>query len=403
MKQKPFAKLVALSAFFLSSSALAAVEVGDNMTLQGKAGTSTRYDSNIFDQDKNPQGHFIQNMGGDVALTKEFKAGKATVGGGVEHEWYVDSPRDDRTNFNVMGDVEGRISQAVKAFLSAEYRQRHVNRGESLTDPTAVAKSPVRYWETSGQAGLEIRQAQWSIDPLVEITNLDFRNTRQLNGLTNTQDQRDRTEYEAGARIGYDIDAQWQVFNRTMGNWREYDKTVAGFVKRDSSGIESIVGVLFRPTENVRLEAGAGYLGQEYDAANLRDADTVAAMAQADWDISEDVNFLATYRRSIAEATAATHSFRLRDVVSTKLTYQAMEPLTLNGSVKFASDEYENATGVAAKERVDDLMTIGFGADYEVFKRIFLLAGYEYANNESNAATRDYATHVGRMGAEFRF
>ena len=197
-------------------------------------------------------------------------------------------------------------------------------------------------------------------------------------------------------RIGYRVGPDIYVFLDPSLNWRNPDA-----VAQDSHGYRVVGGI---GTDRFSLFSGevyAGYSGQNYDNALIRDASTGVFGAKLNWTPTQDILVTGQLDRQLGDSAVTGIA---APIVSTKTTtasltgnYRYNNYITLKSRFGFSRSTYDLSA------RVDSRWQAVLGVSYTFWRNWALTAEYQFNSLNSNVANASYNQNLVSLGATYKY
>lgn len=215
-----------------------------------------------------------------------------------------------------------------------------------------------------------------------EWTQLDFQDGyRSRDALVINNDDRDRREALAQARVGYQIATDYGFFVQAAANDRSYDQLIDddGY-NRSSKGWELALGLALDRSGIVYGDFFAGYRRQQFEDARFEDVEGPTFGAALTWNVTALTTLTALAERVLEDTTIVGVS----GIESTRFRLAADHELLRNLILSLAVDtEEEDFQGV---DQTDDIRGVSFTLRYLMNRRLHVLGGYRTERRSSNAA-----------------
>lgn len=198
--------------------------------------------------------------------------------------------------------ADGRYALAPGSVLigGGDYEWRH----ESRASPEAVrGLEPTEYEQSYLYGGLLLRRGDISGRLAVATTGYDFSDVPASGGVINNDD-RDRTQTELGARLGWlrKPDEEWFVQGGLER--RNYDAPLDDFgFDRDSDGVSLALGLRRDLSRTLSAEAFAGVVRQSWEDPRLGEITAFDFGSVVDWKGPAGFGLAFRLDRSIGETT----------------------------------------------------------------------------------------------------
>ena len=195
---------------------------------------------------------------------------------------------------------------------------------------------------------------------------------------------RDRTEYEEGIRIGYElVDERLSIFISPSINQRLYVDTVnvAG-QQRDSTGFNMAVGASLTLSPKSSLEGSVGWTSQTYTASGTSTSAIAFSLSGA-WNGYEPLTVRPVLARSINESALSNYQNYVSTVAGVDFTYDIHYPWKVIGGLSYNIADYTPVPGLGVNPRTDSFVKASIGFLYEVRPQYSIGPVYEYSQGTS--------------------
>ena len=191
-------------------------------------------------------------------------------------------------------------------------------------------------------------------------------------GLINNED-RNRKQYEVGARLGYRVTNQVQPF--VQGYWvsRDYVSTFDDFgFQRSSSGYRAALGVSATLSSALKGEIYGGIMRHRYDDVRFADVTTPDFGGRLTWRPGGGTSLRASVDRSIEETTLLGSAGYIRTALGASVEQEVRPDLYLNGHLYYSQNDYLDV------ERLDHVTDAGLGFKYFLRPQSLLCDGLHF-------------------------
>jgi len=340
------------------------------------------HNDNIFATSTGKQGAWVTTLMPSFDILSNFSQNALYLSGGAALGRYASHTSE---NFeDGFGLVGGRydISALTHAFASARFDRLHEPR-TAPTSPGAAAE-PVRYTTYNGTVGLAQTGTRIGYEIDGAVTRSEYEAPPATGGGFIFQDDRNVTGYEGAIRLSYEFMPDYQAFLRTSGNTQQYDHAAGnGISIRNSNGYRVDVGARLDLTGVTYAELYAGWLEQDYQAAQFGSLRGIDFGASVVWNFTTLDTLRITSSRTANNANAevagiATSPGYLSSVVSARIDHELLRNLLLNVNASYESDDWKRI------DRGDDVFGVGAGAKYLLNRNLYLGLSYTFQRRTSN-------------------
>lgn len=351
------------------------------------------YDDNIFATEEAEEGDYVTIVTPELYLESDWQQHRLRLVGGAEIGRYASNGAEDYEDFWLGADGRYDISDDSNVFGGARLSQEHEDR----ESPDAVAGTePTTFTRLQNHLGLEHKIEAASLRLGLTAERLDFDDVSRTGGIINNDD-RDRTMYEGGGRVGYRVRPGLEPFVQGVYDLRRYDDGADdnGF-DRDSEGFGLAAGFQARLAAGLGVEALTGYLHQAYEDFQLDDVDSVDFGLRLLWNSDRGTTINGFVDRTVEETTLARASAALDTVFGVSAEHAVFSDLLLTGRAVYIDSDFE---GIA---RQDDIYSLGAGLKYFFLPNFFVGGEYRLLVQDSSEIGQDYVDNrvLLRLGAQ---
>ncbi|WP_338466155.1 outer membrane beta-barrel protein [Novosphingobium sp. ZN18A2] len=316
------------------------------------------------------------------ALTLDLggTAGGVTVRGSGEFARYRDHPSEDYDDAMLATDGRLRLTTGIQTIAGGSYAWSH----ESRTSPESEAGTePTRFRRDYGYLGLVGKGGAWAYRIGATTTGLDFSDTPASAGTIDNAD-RNRRQFELGARVGYTLTRGPELFVQGQWDKRDYRRPVDDWgYRRNSEGFSVAAGVHQKVSARLDGEIFVGVLRQDYADPRLPDVNTIDYGALVNW-TGSGVSASFKLGRSVEETTLPGASSYMLTDGTLSVRADAGRKLAFGGSLSGTSYDYRGA------DRSEFVIGANVWARYWFERNLFAGIDYGLAQRASNAAGYDY-------------
>lgn len=356
---------------------------------------SVGYSDNLFATRNYKVDDFILVTRPTARLTLVDGQDRLVVRGEGEIGRYFDVEAENYDDWLLGADGRVRLSRNITLLGGGEYQWEH----ESRESPDAEnGLKPTKYRRLNLFSGAIMRTSGFTIRPAIRFNRYNFDDVAAAGGTINNDD-RDRSQYELGARIVHSVADGTDLFVQGAWDSRTYDQRTDDYgFRRDSDGGTVTVGIQRTFSPRLNAEIFAGYLGQDYDDPRLEDVRTFDVGALVKWTGPGGLG--ATFRldRSVEETTLPGASSYL--VTAGSLTVSAMPHPQLQTGLTLAGSQYD----YRGDPRSEFVTSGDIWLRYWLNSHLYAGLDYSLSQRTSNAAGYDYDENrlMFRLGAELR-
>ena len=260
-----------------------------------------------------------------------------------------------------------RLDEATSLFGGARYDWTH----ESRESPDAVnGINPTRYRAGDYYAGILRSFSDFVVRVGATADTYSYDNVLSTGGLINNAD-RDRIQYEAGARVSYRWSPNWRPFVQAYWDSRNYDRSVDDFgYARSSTGYRAAIGISGNLGQVLQGEAYAGVLGQSYNDARFSDVVKPDFGMRLTWRPLTGSTVRGFIDRSVEETTLMGASGFVRTAIGGSFEQEIRPDLYMSGHLYFTENDYQDF------DRVDHVNDAGLGVKYFFLPNLYVATDY---------------------------
>jgi hypothetical protein len=294
----------------------------------------------------------------------------------------------DDNSLRLAARVDVRESSGFSLDLA---RTQGVEGRESPDDRDGDRRTPV---DTDlARVAYSNERTRLRLEVETEFTHLDFQDVhRSSDASVINNDDRDRREARARARVGYQATTDYGFFVQAVANDRSYEQHFDddGF-DRSSNGWELALGIALDRSGIVYGDFFAGYRKQQFDDVRFEDVEGPTFGADLTWNVTALTTLTALAERVLEDTTIVGVS----GIESTRFRLGSDHELRRNVILSLAIEtEEEDFEG---SDQTDDIRGVRFTLRYLMNRRLHLLGGYRTERRSSTApapSAFEYDKHV---------
>ncbi len=345
--------------------------------LYPKLAVAEQYDDNIFSTDTDEEDDFITIANPSIQLQSNWRNHALNFYGTAEIGRYAENSDEDYEDYTLGAD--GRVDIVRDSFVKAaiSFSELHEDRGS----PDDVAgDEPTEFSVLFPQVGVFHRFGRFNLNVDGTLRRFDFDDTPATGGPINNDD-RDRNEWEATVRLGYEIVPHYEAFIRASYNVRRYDDAFDdnGF-DRDSDGFEVVAGTAIEFTGVTFGNVFVGFHSQDRDDPALSTINGVKFGGQIIWNVTGLTTVKGFVTRTVEETTQDDASGFVATRVGASVDHELLRNLLVGAEASFTNSAYEGI------DRDDDDIGFGVYGKYLLNRHLYLSARYDFRDRESTGA-----------------
>lgn len=350
-------------------------------TVDATADAGELFSDNIYVTKNSKQSDWITTIGSNLTASLVDGSNELNLRGGANVGRYARFSKEDYDDYYVGGDGRLRIDTVTSLFAGARYDWTH----ESRESPDAVnGITPTAYRTGDYYAGLLRSFVDFVLRVGATATTYSFDNVASTSGMIDNTD-RNRTQYEAGARLSYRYSRDLLPFLQAYWDSRDYDRSIDDFgYRRSSDGYRIAAGVSGSVLPSLTGEVYAGVIGQHYDDTRLHSLTEPDFGLRLKWQPTALTNVTGFIDRTIEETDLVGASGYIRTAIGAALSQEVRPDLYANAHFYYSENAYQNV------DRVDDVSDAGLGIKYFLARNVYLAMDYAFLHRVSNTAPADF-------------
>ncbi|MGD9671503.1 MAG: outer membrane beta-barrel protein [Hyphomicrobiaceae bacterium] len=345
-----------------------------------------QYNDNIFATRavKVPDG--ITVVSPSVDLEMRGKYSRLNVGAVAELTTYAAYSSEDTQDFDLYANGRYRFNPNLLMVAGLAYDRKHDDRS---SPDDALGVIPTVYYVTRAYSALQAKNGAATFKIGYTYDHYNFEDVERADGGTVNNDDRDRDVGTAGIRIGYNVTKRDELFaslGYDIRNYR-YSPDDNGFY-RDSDGLRATAGARSKISDDLDIEAYAGWIYQSYDDARFGDVSAPDFGGLLVWTPVAGLTIEAKAERSIQETTLYGSSGYLQTNARLSFVSWLRPDLRLNGGVAYYDNEYKDIA------RRDGIAEAWLGLRRYVSPHVYLGANYTFTSRDSTDILESYDQSV---------
>ena len=246
-------------------------------------------------------------------------------------------------------------------------------------------------------AGVTQRLGRVSLGLRGGVDRTVFEDARLTDGAVLDQSDRDRTQYEARLRAGYELKPGWVPFVEGIADTRRYDRRLDDSgVRRSSDGLGARAGTTFEITPILTGEASAGVMARDYEDDRLGNVRGPIAEAALIWAPTPLTTLRLRGGSEIGETSVEDANGVLFSRATLEVQHDLRRNLSLIGAVTVSEADY---SGVGLRE---EGLAGAIKLDYRLTRSVALRASFTHERLKSTEPGSDYTANVVLVGLRFQ-
>ncbi|WP_172970210.1 outer membrane beta-barrel protein [Erythrobacter sp. THAF29] len=355
------------------------IRISPNFILYPEATVEVRYDDNLYNLDTNEIEDGFVLLRPALTLASDFGRHSVSLVGSAEFRRHFDITDEDSEQFDIEAATTLEFADGVDVDAYAGIGQKIEQRG-TLGD-VFFTDEPVSFIEKRGGLSIARTGGKLELSAGADIVNRDYQDVL-VGGIETDLSIRDVTIRSARVRGDLGVREQTGIFVEVGGNQIDFD--LATVPERDSSGFSVLVGVRHEVTALIEIEAGVGYIHQDFDDPAVDTVSDVNFRLGAVWTPKPEW-------RLTASATRFIDASRTLDSPAIKVTqFRIGAQRALGDRVLVGVDAGYAEESFRGLPRNDERIFVTGSTTLRVTDRIGLTASAGYREQDGGASGRDY-------------
>ncbi len=347
------------------------------------------YDSNVLAVDDDEEDDFAAILTPRLQVKSNFSRHSLALDVGAETASYLDENDNDYQDVYARG--AGQLEITRDNLLNGNVTVSRLHEDRDSPDDTGTDEITTYQ---NHLLGLNYRRNFARLFAVVggELRRFDFDDTDDVNN-----DDRDRNQYLARARVGYEVSPRLDGFVEGTVDARRYDETPDDTGRdRDSEGYSLRAGADVDITGIVFGELSAGYSQRKYDDEALDTVDGLSFGGAVTWNVTQLTSIVFEGLGEIQETTVtaggdeATANFQKS--ISVDVTHELLRNVLLNANAAYIRDDFEGV------DRTDNSLLLGGGVSYLLNRNLSLDTTYSFRTRDSDDSEDEYTRNIVRLG-----
>jgi len=351
------------------------------------------FDDNIFFTRNERVQDFITVFSPSLKISSDWSKHELVLQSGADIGRFQANGSEDYVDYWASADGRYDLTPNWTVFGGSEFSHDHEGR-ESPDD--VVGTEPTTFNDLRGHLGTAVQIGRLSLRFGGTLQRLDYRDVPRPGGEIN-QDDRDRSLYAVGSRLGYELARGYKAFAQATYDVRRYRSPLDDFgFDRDSDGYQVAGGFEFEVGDTLEAEILAGHMGQSYDDPALGNVGAVDLGVRVTWGPTAFTSLTGFVDRSIEETTLPGASGFVNTAVGLSVAHELTSKLILTGRGTYANNDYRGI------DREDHLFSAGLGLRYLVSKNVYVEGEYSFRHRDSSDSSENYVGNAVllRLGAQ---
>lgn len=363
------------------------LRISPNFILYPEATVEVRYDDNLYNLETNEIEDGYVSLSPSFVLKSDFGRHEVSLEGRAELRRHFDITDEDSEQFDLLAATTLEFADGVDVDAYAGIAQRIEQRG-TLGD-VFFTDEPVSF--TEKRAGLDIARTgrKLELSAGADIVSRDYDDVL-VGGVATDLSVRDVTIRSARVRADLGVREQTGIFVEVGGNQIDFD--LATVPERDSSGYSVLVGVRHEVTALIEVEAGIGYINQDFDDPSVQSVSDVNFRLGAVWTPRPEW-------RLTASATRFIDASRTLDSPAIKVTqFRIGAQRAIGDRVLVGVDAGYAEESFRGLPRSDERFFVTGSSTFRVTDHVGLTVSAGYREQDGGASGRTYDGFSAALG-----
>lgn len=354
-----------------------------SFTFYPKLETQIGYNDNIFALG-NKTSDGIAKISPSFDLRGDFGTATAALRGTFDRYQYFNNPRENRSDWSLGTNGQVELKRYQFLYVAGGFSRSHEDRGDP--NSTATSREPTQYNLAEAGLGLSSDATRTSYGIDLSYRHFNFVNGQQIGGALINNDDRDRSQYRAAARIGYEFSPGYRLLARGSYERIDYELPIDdGGFNRDSEGFRGTLGVNFELSKLLQGEVFGGYLRRTYTDPRFQPIDRGVFGARLTWEPTQITKVRLDVDRNVQETVAGNYRAFVSTTYSIGIEHEFRRNFVVSVNGRYGADDYQRSSVVVA-ERKDDNYGASVNARYTLNRNVYTSLNYDYSQRTSNVA-----------------
>lgn len=353
----------------------------------------TFYDSNVFSSRDNRQSDMAAQLGAGLRAQTLWERHGIDVQAMTQSTLYKDHSGLNQTDASLKGT--GRFDIDHSTAILGSFQAAFLHEGVGSLSSPAGAVQPTPYNLMSGDLTLRREFGRVTGSVGARVDSYAFSSTVAQNGTVIDQSARDGQVYTAHGRIDYALSEKTALFTAVEGNSRDLHGTATQSLS--SSGYRTLLGLALELTHLIKGEIGAGYMGQQFDAASIGTIQGPTYRGRLTWSPLRTLDLHFNAEQLVTEASDTSSTGILANALQAGLDYEFRPNVVLSAAATFEKDSFKG------QDREDNVYAIDGQIKYALNNVTSLSFLYRYLRRDSNIPDFSYDKHQVGINAAARF
>jgi len=351
------------------------------------------YDDNIYAERTNVSADFIYTVTPTLELKSNWTQHALNLDLGADIDQYRGYDTEDVTDYWLGFDGHYDLGAKSNIFGGARHSRDHEDRSTPGSLNPIAQLNPTQYYHDEAHLGLAHSSGAFRLRVGGTYDQYDYEDGVSSLGVPIGNDYRDYVLDSLGARLGYVLSPQYELFGQFATDNRNYDNLIPGQTfNRDSDGYRAAIGMRFTlQPQRLVGEIFAGAMSQDYAYSGYSDISQPYFGVLAMWKPTSQVTATGFIDRTLEETNVNNGtvyaSGSLDTTVGFEVEHQLSSKLSVNGRAAYTRSDFQNY------DRLDTIIDAGAGLRYFVAPQVYLGADLRITDRNSSDLDGQYASN----------
>lgn len=363
------------------------VRVSPGFILYPQAIVDLTYDTNIYNVDSGEIEDGVVSLRPAFALRSDFSRHAVSLEGAAELRRYFDISDENSEQYRLNARALLELGLGIDVSANAGYNRGIERRGTA--GDIFFSDEPISFHEKT--AGIEVARTGNKLEIALGagVIKRDYSDT-VLGGAPIDLSLRDVTVRTAKFRADLGVNAKTKIFGELRGN--EIDYQIATIPSRNSSGYAALIGVRHELTGLIDLEAGIGYISQDFDDPSIKSAGEINYRLAASWTPSPKWKLDASASRLVDPSRSQEAPAIITSEFKLSAQHAIGDRVLVGAEAGYLEEEYKTTL------RKDKRAFVSGSTTYRLADRIGVFVSVGYRDQDGGAFGRSYKGFAGTIG-----
>lgn len=352
------------------------------------------FDDNVFRTQSGKESDVYYTISPSFSLKSDWSRHSLEVTGSLTRYQYSKHSSEDRTDWDIGANGRIDVLRGTMIETAGSYAVSHEPR--SAPDEPGGAKESTEFSLTHSEIKFTHQPNRLGISLGANFDRFDFQPTPLIGGGEFNNDDRNRDQYGAFVKAGYEVSPGVSVFLRGSYDEHHFDQRIDrnGF-DRNSQGWRADAGLEFFPTHLVKGEIFAGYASESFKAP-FKDINAMDYGAKLTWYATPLMTFHLTASRSFNDTTIDGASATDDQSFGASLDYELLRDFIVQTSVNYLDSKFEGIN------RDDKYLSASLNAKWLINRYMNASVGYVYTDRNSSVPGQDFTDNAVMANLHFQ-